>query len=80
MFVSVTAVFATFVVVQSLSRVRLFVTPWTAAHQVSMSFTISHSWLKLMSFELMMPSNHFILCHPLLPSDLNLSQHQGLFQ
>ena len=57
-------------VVQSLSRVRLFVTPWTAAHQASLSFTISHSLLKLMSIELVMPSNHLILCHPLdlLPS------------
>ena len=40
--------------------------PWTAAHQVSLSFTISQSWLKHMSIESMMPSNHFILCHPLL--------------
>ena len=53
-------------VVQSLSRVRLFVTPWTAARQASLSFTISQSLLKLMSFESVMPSNHFILCHPLL--------------
>ena len=51
-------------VVQSLSRVRLFVTPWTAAHQTSLSFTISWSLLKLMSTELMMPSNHLILCSP----------------
>ena len=55
-----------FVVVQLLSRVRLFVTPWTAAHQASLSFTISRSLLKLMSIESMMPSNHLILCHPLL--------------
>ena len=41
-------------------------TPWTAAHQVSLSFTISWSLLKLMSVESMMPSNHLILCHPLL--------------
>ena len=52
--------------VQSLSHVRLFVTPWTAAHQASLSNTISQSLLKLMSIELMMPSNHLILCHPLL--------------
>ena len=52
--------------VQSLSRVRLFVTPWTAAHQTSLSFTISQSLLKLMSIELGMPSNHLIFCHPLL--------------
>ena len=53
-------------VVQSLSRVQLFVTPWTAAHQASLSFTISQSLLKLLSTELMMPSNHLILCHPFL--------------
>ena len=41
-------------------------TPWTAAHQVSLSFTISWSLLKLMSIESMMPSNHLVLCHPLL--------------
>ena len=52
--------------VQSLSHVRLFVTPWTAAHQASLSFTISWSLLKLMSVESMMPSNHLVLCHPLL--------------
>ena len=57
---------ATFPSVQSLSHVRLFVTPWTAARQASLSFTISHSLLKLMSIESVMPSNHFILCHPLL--------------
>ena len=44
------------------------VTPWTAAHQASLSFTISWSLLRLMAIELMMPSNHIILCHPLLPS------------
>ena len=53
--------------VQSLSRVRLFVTPWTAACQASLSITNSWSLLKLMSIELVMPSNHLILCHPLLP-------------
>ena len=52
--------------VQSLSRVPLFVTPWTAACQASLSPTISQSLLKLMSFESVMPSNHLILCHPLL--------------
>ena len=50
---------------QSLHRVWFFVTPWTAAHQSSLSFTISWSLLKLMSFELVMPSNHLILCCPL---------------
>ena len=56
-----------FPVVQSLSRVRLLALPWTAAHQASLSFTISLSLLKLMSIESVMPSNHLILCHPLLP-------------
>ena len=50
------------VVVQSLSGVRLFATPWTAAHQASLSFTISQSLLKLMSTELVMPSSPLILC------------------
>ena len=54
------------IVVQLLSCVQLFVTPWTAARQVSLSFTISPSLLKLMFIELVMPSNHLILCHPLL--------------
>ena len=51
---------------QSLSCVRLFGTPWTAACLASLSFTISRSLLKLMSVELVMPSIHLILCHPLL--------------
>ena len=54
------------VVVQLLSCVWLFATPWTAARQASLSFTISQSLLKLMSIELLMASNHFILCHSLL--------------
>ena len=54
------------IVVQSLSCVWLFPTPWIAAHQTSLSFTISKSSLKLMSIELMMPSSHLTLCHPLL--------------
>ena len=56
--------------VQSLSRFRLFATPWTTACQASLSITCSWSLLKLMSIELVMPSNHLILCHPLflLPS------------
>ena len=49
-----------------VNRVRLFVTPWTAAHQASLSITNSRSLLKLMSMELVMPSNHLILCRPLL--------------
>ena len=52
--------------VQLLSRVRLFATPWTAAHQASLSLTKSWSLPKLMSIELMIQSNHLILCHPLL--------------
>ena len=52
--------------VQSLSHVRLFVTPWTAARQASLSITNSRSLLKLMSIESGMPSNHLILCLPLL--------------
>ena len=52
--------------VQSLSRVRLFVTPWTAARQASLSITNSWSLLKLMSIESVMTSNHLILCRPLL--------------
>ena len=52
--------------VRLLSRVRLFATPWTAASQASLSITNSWSLLKLMSTESVMPSNHLILCHPLL--------------
>ena len=54
------------VVVQLLSHVQLFVTSWTAACQASLSFTISRTLLKLMSIESVMPSNHLILCCPLL--------------
>ena len=53
-------------VVQPLSRVQLFETPWTAAHQASLSFTISQSLLKLMSIDSVMASDHLILCRPLL--------------
>ena len=52
------------VIVQSLSHVWFFVTPWTVTHQASLSFTVSQSLLKLMSIELMMPSKHLILCNP----------------
>ena len=52
--------------VQSLSCVRLFVTPWIAARQASLSITNSQSLLKLVSIESVMPPNHLILCHPLL--------------
>ena len=52
--------------VQSLSHVPLFATPWIAAHQASLSITSSRSLLRLMPIELVMPSSHLILCHPLL--------------
>ena len=61
-----TALRGSFSSVQSLSRVRFFVTPWTASRQASLSITNSQSLLKLMSIELVVPSNHLILCHPLL--------------
>ena len=54
--------------------------PWTAAHQASLSFSTSQSLLKLMYFELVMPSSHLILCQPLIFMPSVLSQHQGLFQ
>ena len=60
------SIISLFVVVQALSCVQLFATPWTAAHQASLSFTISWSLLRLMSIESVMPSNHLILCCPLL--------------
>ena len=73
------------VVVQSLSHVWLFVTPWTAACQAFLSFTISWSLLKLMSIELVMPSNHLILCCPLLllpsifPSSIRVFSNESLW-
>ena len=66
--------------VQSLSHVWLFATPWTAAQQASLSFTNSQNLFKLKSIKLMMLSNHLILCHPPSPPALNLSPNQGLFQ
>ena len=54
------------IVVQLLNHVQFFATPWTVAHQASLSFTISWSFLKLMSIESVMLSNHLIFCHPLL--------------
>ena len=62
--------------VQSLSHVRLFVTPWTAAHQASLSITNSRSLLKLMSIESVMPFNHAILCHPFWLHSINFSSLQ----
>ena len=63
---------------QSLSRVRLFATPWTASCQASFSITNSWSLLKLMSIELVIPSNHLILCHPLLFPPSIFPSIQGL--
>ena len=56
--------------VQLFSRVWLFETPWTAACQASLPITNSQSLLKLLSIESVMPSNHLILCHPLLPPSI----------
>ena len=58
--------FSSFSSIQSLSRVQLFVMPWTAARQASLSITNYQSLPKLMSIESVMPSDHLILCHPLL--------------
>ena len=65
--------------VQSLSRLWLFATPWTTACQASLSITNSRSLLKLMSIQLVMPSNHLILCLSSSPA-FSLSQHQGLYK
>ena len=64
--VSISCVFSYLAVVQSLSRVRLSGTPWTAARQASLSITSSQSLLELTSIRSVMPSNRLILCHPLL--------------
>ena len=69
-----------FVVVQLLSHVQLFATPWTAALQTCLSFTISWSLLKLMSIELVMLSNYLILCCPHSSFTFSLSQPQKFFQ
>ena len=63
LYISLEAIFSSF---QSLSRVRLFATPWIAAHQACLSITNSQSSPKLMSIESVIPSSHLILCHPLL--------------
>ena len=69
--------------VQSLSHVRLFVTPWITAPQASLSTTNSWSLLKLMSMESVMPSNHLILCHPLLlppiPPSIKVFPNESIF-
>ena len=72
--------FCTVVVVQPLRHIQLVAAPWTTACQVSLSFTIPQSLLKLMSIESVMPSNHLVLCCPFAPPAFNLSQHQGFFQ
>ena len=66
--------------VQSLSCVWLFTTPWTATRQAFLSITNSQSLPKPMFIELMMPSSHLILCHPLLFLPPIFPQHQGLFK
>ena len=62
-----------FSLVQKLNHVLLFVTTWSAAHQASLSITNSWSLLKLIPIESVMPSNHLILCHPLLLLPSNFS-------
>ena len=69
-----------FTSVQSLSCVQLFVSPWTAACQASLSITNSQCLLKLVSVESVMTSNHLILCSTPSPPDPNPYQHQSLFQ
>ena len=69
--------------VQSLSRVWIFATPWTAAHQASLSITNSWSLLKLVSIELVMPSNHLILCRvllllPSIPSSIRVFSNESV--
>ena len=66
--------------VQVLSCVWLFVIPWTVARQISLSVTNSQSFLKLMSKKSVMPSNHLILCHPLLLPPTFFFQYQSLFK
>ena len=76
--IQIQAWFLNIVVVQSLSHVWLFATPWTAACQVSLLFTIPQSSLKLMSVESEIPSNHLILLSSTPSPALSLSQHLGL--
>ena len=68
------------VVVQLLSHIQLFVTPWTAAHGASLSFTVSWSLLKLMSIELVMLPNHVILCCPLLFPTIRVFSNGSSYQ
>ena len=62
---------------QSLSRVRLFATPWIAVHQASLSITNSRSSLRLMSIKSVMPSSHLILCRPLLPPSIRVFSNES---
>ena len=71
---------AFFVVIQVLSHVWLFATPWAVASQAYLSFTVSQSFLKLKSIESVMPSSHLVLCRPTSPPALSLYLHHGLFQ
>ena len=77
-----TSTILSFSSVQSLSRVRLFATPWIPARQASLSITNSQSSPKLLSFESVMPSSHLILCHPLLllppiPPSIRVFSHES---
>ena len=76
-FFTISVILDLIVVVQSLSCVHLFATPWTAASQASLSITISQSLLKLMSIESVMPSNHLVLCHPLLEYGKSSKERSG---
>ena len=71
-------IFDVYYSVQLFSHVQLFVTPWTAAHQASLSITNSQSFLKLMFIESVTPSIHLLLSFP-SPPTFNLPQHRGLF-
>ena len=66
--------------VQSLSRVRLFATPWIAARQASLSVTNSRSSLRLTSIESVMPSSHLILCRPLLPPSIRVFSNESVLR
>ena len=68
------------IAVQSLSRVRLFAAPWTAADQASLSSTVFWSLLRLLPIDSVMPSNHLLSLPPPSPFAFTVSQHRGLFQ
>ena len=77
---TVATILAAFICCSITIMTDFFVTPWTAAHQASLSFSSSWSLLKLMSIKSVTPSNHLILCFSPSPPALKLSQHQGLFK